>query len=212
MLALLILPCGGFLSQGNFYSKLTNVVPNGLHHASSQKEETIYRNNATNVNHQALSLQQQAKALREEALALQKTLEESKMEKIVKENMKVDQWIKELFIQYQIDENTDMLNDVDEVFERLKDDRYSREQVNKIFNRICETGPPQSRSNCSPLMTMFVDAVGKLDSVERDENPNKRWSGKVERLLRKRLFAMDWGMDLEENDEDGNPWKINGRW
>jgi hypothetical protein len=26
--------------------------------------------------------------------------------------------------------------------------------------------------------------------------------------LRKRLFALDWGMDLEDDDDEGNPWRI----
>ena len=160
---------------------------------------------------EAFSLQQQAQVLREEALAMRETLEESKNDQIVKENTKVDKWIDELFIQCQVDENTQIINNVDQIFKRLMDDRYSQEQVNRIFNRICETGPPQSRSNCSPLMESFVEAVGKLDAVDREKNPNKRWSGKVERKLRKRLFAMDWGMDIEENDEEDNPWRINGR-
>ena len=166
--------------------------------------------NMTTVD-EAFSLQQQAQVLREEALAMRETLEESKNDQIVKENTKVDKWIDELFIQCQVDENTQIINNVDQIFKRLMDDRYSQEQVNRIFNRICETGPPQSRSNCSPLMESFVEAVGKLDAVDREKNPNKRWSGKVERKLRKRLFAMDWGMDIEENDEEDNPWRINGR-
>jgi hypothetical protein len=200
-----VLPCSAFLvSHSNVDARNTNAASR-LFVASPEKEGLA--GNLTTVD-QAMTLQQQAQALREEALALQKTLEASKMEKIIKENTKIDQWIEELFVQYQIDENTEMLNDVDQVFERLKDDRYSQEQVNKIFNRICETGPPQSRSNCSPLMSTLVDAVGKLDSVERDDNPNKRWSGRVERVLRKRLFALDWGMDLEDDDDEGNPWRI----
>jgi hypothetical protein len=142
-------------------------------------------------------VEQQAEALRIE-----------QEEKIMRANGKTDQWIEELLIMCSIDENTEMLNSVDQVFDRLKEDRYSQEQVNKIFKRMCETGPPQSRSKCSPLMTLFVDAVGKLDNVERDENPNKRWSGRVERVLRKKLFALDWGMELEEENDDDNPWML----
>ena len=50
-------------------------------------------------------------------------------------------------------------------------------------------------------MSLLVDASGKLDCVEREDNPNKRWNGKVERELRKRLFAADWGIELEPEDE-----------
>ena len=95
-----------------------------------------------------------------------------------------------------------MLNTVEEATRILKEGRFSQEQVNKMFDRICESGPQQSRSRCSPLMALLVDAAGKLDEVERDENPNKRWSGRVERHLRKRLFAMDFGMDLENKDPE----------
>jgi hypothetical protein len=157
---------------------------------------------------QALVLQRQAKKLRKEVEQEAAALRIEQEEKITRENGKTDQWIEELLILCSTDENTEMLNSVDQVFERLKEDRYSQEQVNKIFKRMCETGPPQSRSKCSPLMTLFVDAVGKLDNVERDENSNKRWSGRVERVLRKKLFALDWGMELEEENDDNNPWML----
>jgi hypothetical protein len=157
---------------------------------------------------QALVFQQQAKQLREEAEQQAEALRKEQEEKIMRADGKTDQWIEELLIMCAVDENTEMLNTVDQVFERLKEDRYSQEQVNKIFKRMCETGPPQSRSKCSPLMTLFVDAVGKLDSVERNENPNKRWSGRVERVLRKKLFALDWGMEIEEENDDDNPWML----
>lgn len=148
----------------------------------------------------ALTLQQQAQALREEALSLQRALNESKTEKLALETAKVDQWLEEVLVNQTISENTQLLNTVEQVMEILKDGRFSADQVNKMFNRICDDRP-QSRSNCSPIMSLLVDAAGKLDNLEKEENPNKRWSGRVERVLRKRLFAMDWGMDLEEEDE-----------
>lgn len=157
---------------------------------------------------EALILKKQAEQLRAEAEKQAQELSRAKEDKIEKENYKTDQWIDELLIQYAINENTEMLNSVDQVMERLKKDRYSQEQVNKIFKRICETGPPQSRSKCSPLMTLFVDAVGKLDCVDRIDNENKRWSGRVERELRKKLFAMDWGIELEDEDDNENPWTL----
>lgn len=157
---------------------------------------------------QALLLQQQAQKLRNEANAQAKALQEEQDNKLALQNSKIDSWIEDLLIQYQVDDDTQLLHSVDQVLCRLRDDRYSHEQVNKIFKRICETGPPQSRSRCSPIMELFVDAVGKLDEVERAENPNKRWSGKAERELRKKLFAMDWGIDLPDEDDEGNPWKL----
>lgn len=91
----------------------------------------------------------------------------------------------------------ELLNSVEKAAEVLRDRRYSHEQVSKMFERICDTSPAQSRSNCSPLLALLVDAAGKLDCVERVDNPNKRWDGRVERDLRKRLFAMDWNIQLE---------------
>ena len=105
---------------------------------------------------------------------------------------------------------TELLKDVDQVLERLRDDRYSAEQINKIFRRLCEIRPQESRSNISPMMELLVDAACKLDCQERDENPNKRWNHGVERWLRKKLFARDWNIELRDEDEIDaeNPWKV----
>lgn len=98
--------------------------------------------------------------------------------------------------------DVEWLNSVETAAQVLRDERYSHEQVSKMFDRICDTSTAQSRSNCSPLLALLVDAAGKLDCVERKENPNKRWDGRVERDLRKRLFCMDWGMELEKPSND----------
>jgi hypothetical protein len=110
-----------------------------------------------------------------------------------------------LLVNMTVDENTQMLNTAEQVARLLQDGRFSQEQVDKMFERICETGPSsgQSRSNCSPIMSLLVDAAGKLDCVEREDNPNKRWSGRVERRLRKKLFALDWNIKLEDDDDPG---------
>ncbi|KAL3929668.1 MAG: hypothetical protein SGBAC_012112 [Bacillariaceae sp.] len=165
-------------------------------------------NDPSSAMSQAMILKQQAQQLRDEAAAQAKALQDERDHQIALQESKIDSWIENLLIQYQVDDDTQLLHSVDQVLCRLRDERYSQEQVNKIFKRICETGPPQSRSRCSPIMELFVDAVGKLDEVERDENPNKRWSGKAERELRKKLFAMDWGIELQDEDDEGNPWKI----
>lgn len=155
-------------------------------------------------------LQAQADMLRREADELRRSLEESKRNKIQREVEKVDKWIDELLVEMRVDENTDLLKTVDAVLERLRDDRYSAEQVNKIFKRLCEIRQQESRSDCSPLMDLLVDAAGKLDCIDREDNPNKRWSGRVERTLRKKLFARDWNIHLEDDDDDDarNPWRI----
>ncbi|CAJ1946437.1 unnamed protein product [Cylindrotheca closterium] len=181
--------------------------------ATLQKEEkddddTTPSSSSSTALSQALLLKQQAQQLREEANNQAKALQEQKDHQLALQNSKIDSWIDDLLVQYQVDDDTQLLHSVDQVLCRLRDDRYSKEQVQKIFKRICETGPPQSRSRCSPIMELFVDAVGKLDEVERDENPNKRWTGKIERELRKKLFAMDWGIELQDEDDEGNPWKL----
>lgn len=157
----------------------------------------------------ALTLQDQAQKLRAEAAAMRSQLEREEAEKLAKRKAKVDSWIEQLLIEVQVNDRTQLLKTEEQVLLRLQEGRFSQEQINAIFNRICEAGP-QSRSNCSPLMELLVDSVGKMDEVERQENPNKRWSGKVERVLRRRLFAMDWNMDIEENveDDDLNPWSL----
>jgi hypothetical protein len=211
-LLILVRDCSPFLCIGSHRSGLPLVALSAQKNDKTDDlpEATSNIQKSLDPPQAALTLQKQAEALRAEADSLRASLEESRRQKLVKETTKVDKWIEELLIRYQVDENTQLLNDVEAVFERLQQDRYSQEQVDKIFNRICYLSK-QSRSHCSPLMSLLVDAVGKLDCVERQDNPNKRWSGRVERKLRKRLFAMDWGMDLEEDDdEETNPWRING--
>lgn len=156
----------------------------------------------------AVNLLLQAKMLRDDAQRLREQLEKEKAEKMAKRTAKIDSWIEKLLIETQVDDRTQLLKSEQQVLLRLQEDRFSQEQINAIFNRICELGP-QSRSSCSPLMELLVDSVGKMDELERQENPNKRWSGKVERVLRRRLFAMDWNMDIEDSDHDDlNPWKL----
>lgn len=156
----------------------------------------------------ATNLMEQAKMLRDDAERLREQLEKKKADQLAKRTAKVDSWIEKLLIESQVDDRTQLLKSEQQVLLRLQEDRFSQEQINAIFNRICELGP-QSRSKCSPLMELLVDSVGKMDELERQENPNKRWSGKVERVLRRRLFAMDWNMDIEENeDDDMNPWRL----
>ena len=147
-----------------------------------------------------LALQAQAAALRAEIACIEEDLRVSKEAKKQKELADIDRWIEEcLYVRVSSNTTTriELLNSVDKAAQVLRDNRFSHEQVSKMFERICETSPAQSRSNCSPLLALLVDAAGKLDCVDRDKNPNKRWDGRVERDLRKRLFAMDWGIHLE---------------
>ena len=153
-----------------------------------------------------LSLQDQAMQLRREAEQLQRTLEQTKQQKIQRERDKVDQWIEALLIQTRIDDNSELLKNTDQVSQYMMEERYSAEQVLKIFTRLnevrIESGRrAESRSDCSPLMSLLVEATNKLDCTERDQNPNKRWKYKVERILQKKLFASDWNIDYVDEDE-----------
>ena len=60
--------------------------------------------------------------------------------------------------------------------------------VNQCFDRIVElANRPQSIDSCSPLLSLLLDAACQVDCIERKENPNKRWNGRVERDLRKKV-------------------------
>lgn len=75
--------------------------------------------------------------------------------------------------------------------------------VNRVFDRICETSlRQQSINNCSPLIELLLDAACKVDCMERSDNPNKRWNHRVERDLRKKLFALGWGINIDEVNEE----------
>jgi hypothetical protein len=163
----------------------------------------LSKNNAEEIK----TLQKQADALRAEAESMRLAVVAAKGAKRKKELANIDRWLDHLLVNVTLDENTQMLNTVDQVARILQEERFSQEQVDKMFQRICDTtaltGRLQSRSNCSPLMSLLVDAAGKLDCVEREDNPNKRWSGRVERRLRIKLFAMDWGIKLEDDTDPG---------
>lgn len=150
----------------------------------------------------ALSILKQAEKLRAEAEAMRVAVDTRQELKIQKQIQDVDKWIDHVLVNLTINEDTQMLNTVERATELLRDGRYSQEQVNKMFDRILETSTAQSRSNCSPLLALLVDAAGKLDEIERMENPNKRWNGRVERELRKRLFTMDYGFDMGSSTKD----------
>jgi hypothetical protein len=167
---------------------------------SSSLAKTTNNNNVDEI----IFLQKQAQALRAEAESMRLAVYAAKEAKRKKELANIDRWLNHLLVNMTVDENTQMLNTVEQVARILQEERFSQEQVDKIFQRICETGPASvSRSNCSPLMSLLVDAAGKLDCVEREDNPNKRWSGRVERKLRKKLFALDWNIILEDDDDPG---------
>jgi hypothetical protein len=165
-------------------------------------------------------LQEQAAKLRMEAELLQLALQETKNNKIEREREKVDQWIEDLFTiesesssttkddNNNKNNNVDILKNVDQVYQYMTDKRFSAEQIYKIFNRLSDIKIErsqgltcESRSNCSPLMSLLLDAACKLDCTEKDNNPNKRWNYKIERILQKKLFARDWNIEYIADDE-----------
>jgi hypothetical protein len=167
--------------------------------SSSNGNETVSADSVAIVPTAQLQ-QQQAEKLRAEAALLQQKVLEAKQTKLQRQRDKTDRQMHELLIAVTVDENTELLHSVDRIVATLIEHRYSYEQVTRIFDRICELHPDTSRrSRCAEILTNFVDACGQLDCMERSDNPNKRWNGKVERNLRKRLFARDWGMDLEDD-------------
>lgn len=147
------------------------------------------------------SLRAQAAKLREEADSLQSAIQESKEAKIQREIDKVDGWIDDLLIEVTLGDGTELLKTVDQVYDVLVEERYSANHVLKIFERLCDLREQESRSNCSPLMELLIDATGKLDCTEREDCANKRWNHKVERVLRKKLFARDWNIQYISEDE-----------
>lgn len=158
---------------------------------------------------QAITLREQASSLRKEAKVLELALITSRNEKAAIEIIRVDGWIEELLVMYSDKSGTELLSDAERTFELLRDKRFSPLQVKKIFKRICEKGQKQSRSNCSPMLEVFIDAVGKMDDLEREENPNRRWNEQLELGFRKKLFAMDYRIELDDEDENNsNPWMM----
>jgi len=143
-------------------------------------------------------LRQYADALREEAKLLRKDLDDENEARRMQYIANVDKWIDEILIKVKIDESTQMLYEEDEVVQLIVDNRYSGEQINRIFDRICETSGQQSIDNCSPLITLLLDAACKVDCMEAGGRSKERWNNRVERDLRKKLFAMGWNIDIDE--------------
>ena len=149
---------------------------------------------------------QQAQLLRQEIQDLQRDLERQKQARLVKAQTDVERWIAQALVRCQVDADTTLLNTVDETVEIFCTYRYSPEQVYKMFRHLSETTSSNKRSQISPTLELLVEAAGKMDALERDENPNKRWSGRIEADFRKRLFARDWGIELEEKDFSSGRW------
>ena len=176
---------------------------------------------------EALSFLEQAKALRAEASALRKQLQEEKEERIRKEIEKVDTLIDMLLFHGSTNydghssnstetrkehrSKAQLMNTEEQVAELLISKRLNYEQVNQMFDRICElANRPQSIDSCSPLLSLLLDAACKVDCLERDENPNKRWNHRVERNLRRKLFALGYGIRIEDVQKKNDIRSITG--
>mmetsp|Transcript_25011 Transcript_25011/g.38558 ORF Transcript_25011/g.38558 Transcript_25011/m.38558 type:complete len:253 (+) Transcript_25011:143-901(+) len=158
----------------------------------------------------AITLQRQAEALRSEALMMEKMLNDTKAEKIRKETEKIEHWIEQLLLVdtaagagSSSSSEVQILNTKERAAQIMQEERFSAEQINKIFYYICNTSSKQSIDNHSPLIELLLEAACKVDCLEREKNPNKRWNHRVERDLRKKLFAMGWNIHLEDDDDYG---------
>ena len=126
---------------------------------------------------------------------MQEQLNREKEERIRKEREKVDNLI-DLLLFHGMNSESDkseeskqqLLHTEEQVAELLISKRMSYEMVNQCFDRIVEqANRPQSIDSCSPLLSLLLDAACQVDCLERKENPNKRWNGRVERDLRKKV-------------------------
>merc|ERR1712216_502074 len=98
-----------------------------------------------------------------------------------------------------------LINTEEQVANLLISKRRSYEMVNQMFDRICEqSNRPQSIDSCSPLLSLLLDASCKVDVIERKDNPNKRWNQRVERDLRRKLFALGYGIRIEDVEKEKN--------
>jgi len=165
----------------------------------------------------ALALLDEAKKLRAEASMIQQQLILEKEERIRKERAKVDSLIDALLFhgsnterfgddsESEAKSKQQLINTEEQVADLLISKRLSYEMVNQMFDRICEqSNRPQSIDSCSPLLSLLLDASCKVDVIERKDNPNKRWNQRVERDLRRKLFALGYGIRIEDVEKEKN--------
>ena len=155
-----------------------------------------------------LILLSEAQALREQASALQAQLDQEKEERLSKQRRKVDSLIDSLLFHGMGKEENkqskaQLMQTEEQVADLLISRRLNYEMVNQMFDRIVEqSNRPQSIDSCSPLLSLLLDAACKVDCMEREDNPNKRWNHRVERDLRRKLFALGYGIKIEDVEKD----------
>ena len=145
---------------------------------------------------------------------LQQQLNLEKEERIRKEREKVDNLIDALLFHgssfgndkddgKQERSKQQLLQTEEQVAKLLISKRLNYEMVNQVFDRICElSNRPQSIDSCSPLLSLLLDAACQVDVIERKDNPNKRWNGRVERDLRRKLFGLGYGIRIEDVENE----------
>ncbi|GKY97193.1 hypothetical protein MPSEU_000677700 [Mayamaea pseudoterrestris] len=156
----------------------------------------------------ALDLLDQAEKVKADIRRMQQEVAQRKVDQLAKEDAAIDKWIQDLLFatpsSRNASSNTQLLKTVDQVAQALEDGRYSFEQVNKIFRKLSQN-VRKKRINQGleeqPLLQLLVEACGKMDCLDRNENSNKRWNGRVERALRRKVMALEWGIDLEDEPD-----------
>ncbi|KAL3807908.1 hypothetical protein ACHAXA_000347 [Cyclostephanos tholiformis] len=201
-----------------------------IHHASNSRRSPptsdtsifgdIARSDGTErppdavVDDDALLLLNEARRLRAQANELQIQLDREKEDRVRRQREKVDSLIDALLFHgmnynsTQGDEarprsKQQLLHTEEQVANLLISKRINYDIVSQMFDRICElSNRPQSVDSCSPLLSLLLDAACKVDCLEREDNPNKRWNHRVERDLRKRLFLLGYGIRIENGEDD----------
>mmetsp|Transcript_13279 Transcript_13279/g.19530 ORF Transcript_13279/g.19530 Transcript_13279/m.19530 type:complete len:174 (-) Transcript_13279:1371-1892(-) len=110
-------------------------------------------------------LNKQAQMLRAEANSLQRAVNETKAARLAKAERKLDTWIDDLFVNLTINDSTQIINTVEEVARVLVEGRYSPEQLDKVFQRLCQTDQVDS-----PMMELLADATNEVDVLQRDDH------------------------------------------
>jgi len=161
----------------------------------------------------ALVLRQEAESLRAEVKMMEVSRAKERGLLLQSEHEKVDTWINTIFVNQTISDSMEMLNTESQVAQLLIDMRFNEEMVNKIFDRICMTAlRRQSIDDCSPLISLLLDAACKVDCLERKDNPNRRWNtnARIESRLRRKLFGMGYGINLEKAESYNQARAITG--
>ncbi len=167
----------------------------------------------------ALVLLNEAKALRAEATLLAESLERQKQEELQKQREKLDRLIDALLFHglnggegAGDNNNVQLMQTEEQVAQLFISKRLDYATVSQMFDRIVEvSNRPQSTDNCSPLLSLLLDAADAVDCLEKDENPNKRWNKRAQMDLRRKLFALGYGIRIEDvENERRSPRSITG--